>query len=72
MKIGPTGGILQSIVCSGPLLFWPSIYCIANTIQLLHETFGDAAELFLFQKCGETADERLDNDGKYLIEKKMR
>ena len=26
MKIGFSGGILQSIVCSGPLLFWPSIY----------------------------------------------
>ena len=25
MKIGLTGGILQSIVYSGPLLFWPSI-----------------------------------------------
>ena len=26
MKIGLTGGILQSIVCSDPLLFWPSIF----------------------------------------------
>ena len=30
MKIGLTGGILQSIVCSGPLLFWPSIYLLDN------------------------------------------
>ena len=30
MKIGITGGILQSIVCSGPLLFWPSILQFAK------------------------------------------
>ena len=30
MKIGLTGGILQSIVYSGPLLFWPSIAVCAK------------------------------------------
>ena len=40
MKTGLTGGILQSIVCSGPLLFWPSIRKTCSASEKLYcETF---------------------------------
>ena len=51
MKIGLTGGILQSIVCSGPLLFRPSIfyYDIYNDLTLENAIFDAIDKVHFFK-----------------------
>ena len=52
MKIGLTGGIIQSIVCSGPLLFWPSIHWLktqAIVYELLYFDVFEGADKRVWQ-----------------------